>query len=399
MSAPKKHHYIPVTYLANFSLETTKPPRTRGLYVVRRSTGRPIKQATENIGYIKNFYKITEKIQEDSDELFIEKNWQGIEGSLNKAIDQLINSNETPLNSTTWARVLVPFVTSLFIRGPSFDKSFLTRSPFGGSNAELADLVTPDNTNYARLIELQRMLAPVMASRWVVMHTSSPEPVITNDLGYGFYTSHDHDDTGFVVPLSQTAALGIIPRTARILAEGTWPGDWFTPIEHHTLPPGTQAGLNRAIAAISQEFIAGPTAASVSSVARNMQELQEPPRLFAHALRSTTVRSYETDWGRFLYALSHQPGDARINAFDYDPNIIAAEPWSPAAVYLPINIEDVRRKVGLQYKNRKITIEFDQNFTFEEYLDSLWKADRYAIGIQPERIAIGFANESVPQHR
>src|SRR5205807_1990573 len=137
------------------------------------------------------------------------------EGRLADAIDDLIDRK---LNAITWAGVLVPFVAALMVRGRDFNERFEYRL------RAFAGIWQPDNTNHARLFELQRLLGPVLAARWIVMATTGGSALITNDVGFAFFRDPSGEH-GLAVPLGHRHVLGLIPVRGRAVVEaqnGVW---------------------------------------------------------------------------------------------------------------------------------------------------------------------------------
>ena len=92
--------------------------------------------------------------------------WGGYESRFAVALDGLISGS---LDAAIWLRVLVPFVAGVLVRGPDFNHRFTRRTQ--------GFQFTPDkdNINSVRLLELQRLLAPVLAARWQVFKTNGSE--------------------------------------------------------------------------------------------------------------------------------------------------------------------------------------------------------------------------------
>src|SRR6266851_8236243 len=147
------------------------------------------------------------------------------EGPLATAINHLISG---VVDAHTWLTVLVRFVAGLLVRGPDFNRRFLRR--FSDSfRAELAKLdpvfYGRDNTNFARILEHQRLLAPICGAAWTVLGTSGGVEQITNDLGFIGFEHVQTQYRGIAVPLDRHHILTLTPRLQAILAiakAGTW---------------------------------------------------------------------------------------------------------------------------------------------------------------------------------
>lgn len=333
----RRQHYIPAVYLSRFSYDSSPQSRKRSVYAFRRGQTKIIRSKVENLGFINNFYTLTEQALSSKDGVrdpyTIERLWNGIERELTNAMDQLADPNRGTVPADVWVRTLVPFVASMFVRGPSFDKEYQSRSPILDlGREETKGVLSPDNTNMSRLIELQRLLAPVAASRFMVLHAVDGQPIITNDLGYAYFYCPTTREPGYVFPLGPKTALGVVPGDANVVAEGRWPGSWETPIYHHELEPNAQGGLNKALAQAAQDFIFGPT---VESVNRWRSVMSEPGQLpfpaFLARFSSKTRRENEFLWHRLVSSLVFRPGDSRVGEFRLTPASLAGG-WAPAII-------------------------------------------------------------------
>jgi Protein of unknown function (DUF4238) len=141
-----RDHYIPATYLAIFSDEVSLPRRNRTLCVINKRTGAMFRSNAGAICSPIDFYNYGGG---DWPTDAIDKHVSGYEPLLHIALEDLIHDR---LSAAVWASTVVPFVTSLFVRGPDFNRRFETR---------LGDLQklrgSSDNTNLARVFEEQRL--------------------------------------------------------------------------------------------------------------------------------------------------------------------------------------------------------------------------------------------------
>jgi hypothetical protein len=153
-------HYLPATFLATFSMENTLPRRNRTLAAGDKNSKRIFLAKASKLAGINDLYPP-----------IVDESLTGYEANLSTAIDQLLNQN---LTAMAWTSTLVPFVTALFVRGPDFNTRFDSRIKGLGIEAP------PGNTDYARLMEYQRMLAPVATARWLVLEIQSDYPMITS---------------------------------------------------------------------------------------------------------------------------------------------------------------------------------------------------------------------------
>jgi hypothetical protein len=181
-------------------------------------------------------------------------------------IDKLINQTITAMD---WTEILVPFIASLFVRTPTFDQLFKER--FMAVGFPLNKL-SEQNTNYARLLEHKRLLAPILAAHWIVLKTSGKIPLITNDIGYAPFTNPIANDYGWAIPIGKKHIIVIIPDNDRIIAIKK--NDvWFPVIDYEELPIGNHIGLNEILALYARRFILGADSTVVKRFLKNVDEV------------------------------------------------------------------------------------------------------------------------------
>jgi len=80
-------------------------------------------------------------------------------------------------------------------------------------------MLTPneDTANNARMIELQRLLAPVMTAGWVVAKFTGGVRLITSELGSTPMTALVNGTPGIAIPLDTSHCLGIFPKARRAI--------------------------------------------------------------------------------------------------------------------------------------------------------------------------------------
>ena len=165
------HHFLPATYLGGFSPdEETLPRRDRKLVVGDRKKKRSFVAPASRLAAERNLYSLTKPVN-DAD--FVDRTWTTYEQSLAQAIQNLCSGTVSALE---WVRTLVPFVACTLVRGPDFNKRFEDRIP--------AEVNSRDNTNNARLLELQRLLGPVAAATWNILKVPESGEVIVGDVGF-----------------------------------------------------------------------------------------------------------------------------------------------------------------------------------------------------------------------
>jgi hypothetical protein len=214
-----RQHYHPASFVARFSADHDPDVRRRRLFVAQRN-GKPFQVAAENAAFVRHLYKD-----------LVDSIWTEYEERLPTALEALCYGT-TELDADTWLRVLVPFVAALLLRGPDFEKRFTERAirHFGDELRERME----ETAGEARVMELQRLLAPVLAARWVVMHASGDTPVITSDVGWAPYGDPVNGEMGFAIPLNPKTILGLVPRRTRFVL--AWNGTgWSALIDHREL--------------------------------------------------------------------------------------------------------------------------------------------------------------------
>jgi len=211
MNAPKRssagtyQHYLPAALLGRFSWDPHKAARKRPLWVFSSEAQRPYVSAASNVAGKVGLYDIADGSVGDSDTVDIA--W-GYERSLPQALDSVEQRRE-PFDGHQWLTVAVPFVAGLFARGPEFHQEFAQRlppkvrgEPWNGES----------NATRARLIDLQVLLAPIMAARWAVVHFSPGAELVTSDRGYALTATPVGELPSYVVPISRRSAVLITPR-------------------------------------------------------------------------------------------------------------------------------------------------------------------------------------------
>src|SRR5262249_23751024 len=155
---------------------------------------------------------------------------------------------ENHVDAQVWAGVLVPFLAQLFVRPPEFGTRFESRLD-GLLGPAWVDLAHRDNTNLARLMELQRLYSAVMCAQWDLCLNRSAVPIITNDCGYTG-TENRTGQLGYAFPLGPDVVVVLYYGGRRVTLDwddssATW---WVRGIARSDLSAGDVRGLNRALA-------------------------------------------------------------------------------------------------------------------------------------------------------
>ena len=314
-------HYLPATHLASFSLEDAGRRRDRALASGDRRNGKTFVSTAGKLGAIQNFYTVA-----------VDDIWAAYESQLEQAVGDLIARHPSAM---TWASVLVPFVACMFLRGPDFDQRFRARLEHNlGPIPEEAKKYL--NTDYARVMELQRLLAPIAAAKWIVLSVQGSEDLITNDLGFAGFTDSETGETGLAIPLGRRNALGLIPRRRRgvLRLDG---GHWVPFIEYRTLERGKQSEINRVGAEWAQRFIFGRDEQTVARYLSTGDGPTDVPGPIEFGFVSGPLAMvHEFAWHRLISYIQKDPNDlACLTSPVIDWQAVAVG-WKPPAI-LPLS--------------------------------------------------------------
>src|SRR6266566_6584470 len=124
-SQSAKQHYLPASFIGRFSNEKKGSLRERTVWMLEKGTSRFVEKKAEDIGYLVNFYlhNGTQTIPNSK----VDDIWGEYEKKLDSALTALSDFRQNSIDANTWLRVLVPFVASLFVRGPEFVDRFNDR--------------------------------------------------------------------------------------------------------------------------------------------------------------------------------------------------------------------------------------------------------------------------------
>jgi hypothetical protein len=293
----------------------------------------------EGVGFVRDLYSVTEA-QPALHPNVVDTFWEKYESRLTAGLDALKVAGPSQLAASMWVRGLLPFVTGLFVRGPDFNKRFDLR--LGELTSVLGTSFNArDNTNLARLFELQRQLSGFLAAEWTVGHIKGRHDLITNDLGYAVMGDwRNGKRLGYAIPISPRQALVITPSRRRPLIFGTQESGWLPVIGHHQIQEPDVQSLKLALAGSAQQFIVGPDASSVEPYTDAMTGDAQIPPDPAHVgfPDSRLARVHELQWYRLASVLKFDPGDERVSNFEIDWEEIARD-WHPApmlAMNLPM---------------------------------------------------------------
>jgi len=123
------------------------------------------------------------------------------------------------------------------------------------------------NTDVARILELQRLLAPTMAAKWIVMKVIGDQNLIINDNGYIPYWDSPFNQSGYALPLTQNYILGILPNLQKPIAYME-NNTWYPVILYADLESNDQLGFNKISIEYAKNFIYGDTKALLEIYSR-----------------------------------------------------------------------------------------------------------------------------------
>lgn len=318
-------HYLPATYLASFSAQVDLPSRERHIAVGEKGTGRTFWVRVSGAAAVNNLYSLLNH----PDPLMIEKLWQDYEIELAGAFSALLDGS---IEAGTWARVLVPFIASLFVRSPDFNDRF---------EARLAGLDVPlpeDNTNLARLHELQRMLGPVTGAEWILYEAVGSGPILTNDVGFAPFMDAHTREKGVAIPMDSRHIIGLLPKRH-------WPvvsaraGSWFPNVQRRILKRGGHLQFNAAVVSAARRWVFGADECTLNRfLSAQPARTQLPDLIELGFLTAREQLAHEFTWHRLVSALGGSPDDHSAQLFQIDMEVLATG-WHPP-VMVPTNFPE-----------------------------------------------------------
>ena len=349
-----KDHYIPAAVLGRFSQEVTSPARSRFLFVGRAD--RIFRTKASELGAVNNLYSVLQSPdwspggEVDSVDGFL----SGYEPLLPAALDTLEAGGSIALSP--WLRVLVPYVASLFVRGPEFSERFESRAVVRASGVSRTD-----NTHGGRIIEFQRLLAPVMCARWVVLTAEGDEPFITNNLGVMLTQDLGTGDEGYAVPVGSHTVLGVFPRDRRDVA--TFNDGWHAVIEKRLLRANEVAVFNEAMARTATEWVAGASRDVLEHNVGFMPIAPSPSQMTMERWPTEYKAqvAHATEWHRLVSATAGDPTPSQIQDLQtIDANALAQE-WCPPLT-LVLNMREMPTGLRLTGDDIWLDMAIPQNY-------------------------------------
>ncbi len=297
-------HYIPATFLANFSQHIENPRRNSIVWVGDKVyTEDPIrKSAVNRVCGQNDIYSPPNGMVKSIDELW------NYEGGLPEGIQKLIDGQ---VDSELWMTILVPFVVSLFIRSTDFEKRFRERILIRELPQERIEI------NNARTFELQRLLCPILTAQWIVQTIQGDDDLIINDVGFIPCEHLLLNHRGFAIPLDRRHILILATRRDGVLLENK-NGIWYPRIMYESLTKDSQINFNRLMSEYSNQIIAGKTKEIIEkyySIKTHPHVFLEPLMLFRFSGRDLVA--YEFTWYRLVNFLERYSKNREIQDFDF----------------------------------------------------------------------------------
>lgn len=343
------HHYLPATFLASFSSDTsTDPRRDRFLWAGDKRQHKTFRAPAARLGAENNLYTL---VAAGHDSQMVDDTWKAYERGLVNAIEELLAGE---VDAATWARVLVPFVACMLVRGPYFAGRFGHRIAALGIDDIDGGYTPADNANMARLMELQRLLGPVAVAKWVVVRFPGQGSLLTNDLGYSLFRNRARGESGMAIPLGPSHALTVVPRREGRIAV-VRSGRWFPDVEYVDALPGNREDLNRAVSAAAGRFIFGPNERFVDGWLRTAPPAPSPPEPGQLGfITGTLALAHEFTWHRLAPAIERDPSDGGPWDFPLDVEGLVRG-WAPP-LYFPGNLPEF--PLALRREGPSIVAEF-----------------------------------------
>lgn len=260
----------------------------------------------------------------------------GYEAELPAALDALEGS--TGPSWEQWLRALVPYIASLFVRGRDFTSEFRQRPLLQAVGDEFN---TDSNANSARILEFNRLLAPVMCARWVVLRRMGGESFVLNDRGFVVTTDPRSGDVGWACPIGPDTMIGIFPEEVTPLVIRV-NGIWFPALERVNLDAAESARFNDAMARTASSEVFGRDKAVIDrllpAIGSQSEGAERSNGLWPFSHRARVA--HDRDWHRLVSALHANPRDGALDLQSFDPEALAAG-WCPPLI-MTLNMREFR---------------------------------------------------------
>lgn len=353
-----RDHYIPACVIGRFSADRNRSARERIVLALYKGRREPFPVRARNVGYVNELYDVSAMGFLDGQVLTsVDPHLHGYETALPRALDLL--ENAALVDTNTWLRTLVPYVASIFVRGHDFIPRYMARpvvAAFGKGN-------TVDAANMARIIELERLLAPVCCARWIVAHRKGGEPFVVNDLGMCETEDIVSGALGRVIPISPDAVLGIFPKKASAVAVHCM-GKWWRVIEHRVMD-------------ISKAYNDGTARTATSYVIGSDKQVMErlAPLVGQYANASgmmdgfwpypyQALKAHAWDWHRLVTATGDNCAPDDLGDLQKIDHAKWVAGWSPPLM-VPINMREF--PTGLRLRRNVIYLTMESPSDYSKY--------------------------------
>lgn len=310
-SGPRQH-YIPAALLGRFSTTAHGRARKRRIWSLQRGAGQPRECKAEEVAWARDLYTVvTDDSSEDPDT--IDDIWTPVERRLPSALDVLERSSG-PVDALLWGEVLVPFVAHFFVRGIDFGPRFSQRwgadeEGWTGHSGVDEFALSQSNINRARVMELQRLLSPVMRARWCVLRACGEAKFITSNLGYARFARGSI--AGVAVPVSGTCAVHLEPRPRHVRVYIPIEDRWFVDVDPVEVDDGVVRRLNRRMAQFAPHEIYGASRDDVASYRRHISARRARTEELVWD-DSRVLRRNQLELFRTLTGLATPPGQPQL---------------------------------------------------------------------------------------
>lgn len=322
-------HYIPASYLANFAAVENEENRRKNLVIIgdKSNPEEPIREAV--VGRIcgeNGFYVIQECWNFSIDSIW------NYEGDLRNALLKLVNNQ---VDSDTWLKTLLPFVVCQFLRSKDFETRFKNRINSIGMN-EHANLENKAIIDQARIIEIQRLLCPILTAKWIVLTTQGNDNLIVNDVGFIPFKNFLVHHQGFALPIDKRHILVLATQRKGVLFK-LHDKLWIPDIKYYTLPVDNHLNFNKNLGRYSNRYIIGDSAELIEkNLSRNVPRLVDIEPLKYFNFSGADLAAYEFSWHRlvsFVDAYNKNPENT-----DFPINQASIRKYWDIPVFYPVNL-------------------------------------------------------------
>jgi hypothetical protein len=272
--------------------------------------------------------------------------WRGYEGPLPTALDRLADAGNVRIDAETWLRVLVPFAAALLLRGPDFEARFVERPVIRDLGRELME-GRPD----ARPFELQRLLAPVLAAHWFVLHAEGEGYLLTSDEGWAPFLAPIDERVSCVVPIDRRTALALVPSAVRQLLVWDDSIGWAMEPRHVRLPKDLHLAFNEQLTAFATRQVFAPSLDTIEPVKPILSRPSLGP-LEPFPFGSLGGRNgppNEFTWHRLVSVIGKDVTDPELAYFEADWRVVGAG-WHPQVIH-PFNLPEFPPTLHLQERS------------------------------------------------